>query len=220
MEPGVYCDHHRHCVVAWGDDRHTSFVENNGTEVDLVTWDTPRFQKLYQYSLAGYDVKTVAQKFLGTQTMVVTHRAAKQLTKLISGATMAAKKPEPKKSSAPAKAAPKPAPKAAPAPAKGPVKVDAKATPKPTPVPAKATPKKDAGEDTPFKSRYKGKTIKPVKDCQITGREGSWTARMIEIATESATTDEATATLAKDKEFSDKRMDFGWLVAKGVITIQ
>lgn len=49
------------------------------------------------------------------------------------------------------------------------------------------------------------------------GRENSWTARMIEIAQNNASTDDAKAELAKDNEFGERRMDFSWLKNKGYI---
>lgn len=52
---------------------------------------------------------------------------------------------------------------------------------------------------------------------EVKGREGSWTARMIEIALANKDAASAREELAKDKTFGEKRMDFGWLEKKGVI---
>lgn len=54
-----------------------------------------------------------------------------------------------------------------------------------------------------------------LKDIAL--REGTWTARMVEIIMGNNTTDDAKAELAKDKNFSDKKLDFTWAEKKGYI---
>jgi hypothetical protein len=48
-------------------------------------------------------------------------------------------------------------------------------------------------------------------------RDGSWTARMVEIILGNKTTDAAKSALLADKEYGDRRLDFKWAEGKGFI---
>lgn len=80
-----------------------------------------------------------------------------------------------------------------------------------------AKPKAEKAEKAaPADKTYKH-LVKP--DAAIGGtREGTWTRRMVEIIMGTKSTAEARAALAKDKEYSDKSLDFGWAAKKGFIS--
>lgn len=61
----------------------------------------------------------------------------------------------------------------------------------------------------------KYKTTAKLKDIKL--RPDSWTERMVTIIMSNNTTDDARAELAKDKTFSDKKLDFTWAEKKGYI---
>jgi predicted transcriptional regulator len=75
-----------------------------------------------------------------------------------------------------------------------------------------------AREERAAKAAENRKYKHAVKLKDISLREGSWTARMVEIIMSHTTTDDAKAALAKDKEFSEKKLDFTWAAQKGYIT--
>lgn len=77
-----------------------------------------------------------------------------------------------------------------------------------------AAPKGDRA--APADKSYKH-LMTPAKAAEAC-RAGSWTARMVEIIMSTKSTAEARAALAKDKDYSDKALDFGWAAKKGFIS--
>jgi hypothetical protein len=75
-----------------------------------------------------------------------------------------------------------------------------------------ALAKARAAKGPPPNRKYKG--LVKAKDLTLRG----WTRRMAEIALGNTTTDAANAELKKDKEYSDKRIDYSWLASKGIIS--
>ena len=80
---------------------------------------------------------------------------------------------------------------------------------------ARATSSKEHGGA----GKFLGLTIKALVKENPSKREGSWTHTMLTYILGSKTTDEATAKLAKDKAFSDRKLDFNWAVNKEYIKL-
>ena len=88
-----------------------------------------------------------------------------------------------------------------------------------SPAPRKGNPQAlemaRAARASAAKENRKYKTLVKLSDIKL--REGSWTATMVTVIMTNKTTDDAKAELAKDKQFGDRRLDFGWAEGKGYI---
>lgn len=96
---------------------------------------------------------------------------------------------------------------------KAPAKAD-KAAPKSKGNPEALAKAREARASAAQEDR-KYKPLVKLADAKV--REGTWTARMVEIILGNKTTQAAKDELAADKEYGDRRLDFGWAEKKGLI---
>lgn len=98
-------------------------------------------------------------------------------------------------------------------------KVAPKSTAKKDTAKASAKPKPEGSSPVGTARNFKYKTLMTAKQAGEKLRDGSWTARMVDIIMSHKDAASAREALAADAEFNEKRLDFGWAIKKGFISV-
>lgn len=237
----VFMNNHRHsCIRVLTGRKKTHYItmEGNGVSMEVCSnenfkmdwrpWagNTPQqTAKIYLNSfVAAHYISETARTHLeeisntGATTQTTKEidmtQASAQTTK-----TSKATKPSLKASKA---ATTKPSKAVVTKPAGKPTATAAKPAAKPSAKAAKPTAKAAKPSAKATKpSGYAGMKITPLfKEAEVAAREGTWTRFMICAALRSSTAEGAQKIVDANKDYAGRKMDFGWLVAKGYIAMK
>jgi hypothetical protein len=201
----VCCNVHRNtCIRVSVGRKKTAYIPMEATGLHVVRTPHSAFNHEYTSLLVEYTPQVAAQIYL--RSLAATYYISEEARTLLeeisrSGAIKATIQENA------IMATPK---------ANKPTTTDAKAKGSKTPPKAAASAK----AKKPAAQRYAGKKIKALfKPAEVGAREGSWTHFMIMAALKAPTAEAAQKTVDASKEFVGKKMDFGWLVAKGYVSL-